>query len=153
MNGKKIGIIAILGIIALCAIGYFIYDKKQNAVGTRAIPISVSGVEAEVVERWVNVFQTVLKNDEVLERIISDSDYAAKLEIPEEEALESLRNAVRISHSTSRRAITIGLSGKKKYSEELNTISQQIFNVSGQIVASRDPAFGSHFKKLQETRQ
>ena len=153
MNGKKIGIIAILGILALCAVGYFIYDKKQNAVGLRVIPISVSGVETDVVERWVSTFQEVLKHDEVLQKIVNDSDYAAKLEIPDGEAVESFRSAVKVSHSTSHRAITVGLSGKLKDSAILDTISRSVFDVVAPIVAAKEPSFGAHLQSLQKAGQ
>ena len=145
--------IAIVGLLALGAIGFFVYNKKQNAEGIRGVPVPVSGIETEVVEEWVATFQEVLKNDEVLQKIVTESEYSAKLEVPEAEAVAHLGAAVRISHNRARRALVVGLVGKQKDQQFLDEISKMIFNVSAPHVATQQPSFARHYQKMSEQSQ
>jgi len=153
MSSKKLAMIAIVGFLALGVIGFFVYQKKQNAEGLRGVPVPVSGVENEVVGEWVTAFQEVLKKDEVLQKIVTDSEYSAKLEVPEAEAVAHLRSAVRVSHNRPRKALVIGLMGKKKDQQILDEISRMIFNVSAPHAAIQQPSFGRYYQKMSEKSQ
>ena len=153
MNSKKLAILAIFGLLILGIAIFGIYTKKMNAEGVRGIGVSVSGVEQETVDEWMGSLENALKRDDVLEKIVSESNYSANLLIPEGEAVSHLRNAVKVSHSKTRNSIVIGLRGKRKYTTELDTIAQHILNVAGTVVAQEKPAFARHYKAVSQAGQ
>lgn len=122
----------------------------MNAEGPRGIGFSVKGVEKEKVDDWMKAFEIVLEKEEVLQAILKESDYAAKLEIPEGEAYAHLKKAVEVSYSTSRGTIVVGLRGKVKQNAQLDEISQSIFEIVAPVVAQIKPEFGAHYQRLSQ---
>ncbi len=149
MNSKKLAIVAILGLLVLGGAAFGLYTKKMNVEGFRGIGFSVSGLEQEKVDEWIGAFETVLTHDDVLAEIVSQSEYSAKLGVPEGEAVAHLRNVVDVNQSEVRKTIQIGLRGKRKYNTELDNISRAIFNVAAPLVAQAKPEFGRHYQSLQ----
>jgi hypothetical protein len=153
MNSKKLAIAAILGLLLLGAAGFGIYTKKMNTVGFRGIGLTVQGVEQETVDDWVNTFNEVLKEEEVLQAIIEKSDYVAKLGVPEGEAVAHLREAANVNFSKTRNTIQIGLMGKRKNNAALDGISNDVFNAAAPQVAQLKPEFGAHYQRISKGGQ
>ena len=118
--------------------------------GFRGIGVSVKGVEKEQVDDWIKTFETVLERDEVLQVILEESDYAAKLGVPEGEALAHLKEAIKVSFSKNHGTIVVGLIGKHKQNTQLNEISQRIFSNAAPLVAEIRPGFGVYYQKLSQ---
>jgi hypothetical protein len=152
MSSKKLAILAIVGLLLVGGAGFGYYTMKMNAENFRGIEVSVKGVEEDQVESWVSAFQAALKRDDVAQIIVEKSGYVEKLGIPEGEAVNHLKEAAVVKFSKQRKAIQIGLNGKRKQNAELDEISRTIFNVAAVAAAELEPDFADYYRKLSENR-
>lgn len=153
MNSKKLALLAIFGLLILGIGAFGFYTKKMNSEGFRGIGFTVSGVEKEDVNGWVGVFKAVLAEDKILQEIVTKSDYSAKLQVSEADALDHLRKAILVNHNETRDTIQIGLRGKRKHNDRLDGIAKEIFNIAGPYVATQKPAFNTHYLKISQPGQ
>ena len=153
MSSKKLAILTIFTLLILGLGALALYSKKMNAVGFRGIGFSVKNVEEGVVKEWMGSFEAVLQRDEILKKIVDNSDYVAKLSVPESEALAHLRSAIDVNYSKSRDTIQLGLRGKRKNNAALDEISRVVFNESAGYVAAEKPAFKKHYHEISQAGQ
>jgi len=152
MNGKKLAILTIIGLLVLGGAGFGYYTMKMNAESFRGIEVSVKGVEDEEVESWVSAFSSALKGEDVLKAIAEKSDYANTVGISEGEAVQHLREAIKVKRSMPRRTIQIGLNGKRKQNTQLDEISRVILGLAAPVVATQNPSFGAYYNQQLENR-
>lgn len=153
MNSKKLALIAIFSLLALGLGAFSIYTKKMNSIGFRGIGFSVKGVGSEAIQDWMGTFESVLKREEVLQKIIEQSGYLEKFSVSEGEAIPRLRSAVNVNFSEGRKNIQLGLRGKRKNNASLDEVSRVIFNVAAPYVAEEKPAFKKHYLSLSQSGQ
>lgn len=148
MNGKKLVILSIVGLLLVAGLGVAWYMKKQNVVGPRFMQLPVRGIEMSEAKEWSKGIETLLQNDEVLKLVVEKGDYAEAMGFSEEQAIAKLKEVVRVQHDERRNAILIGLSGKMKDSELLDKTAGLLLRTSVNVYATRDSAFREYMEKL-----
>ena len=150
MNGKKLVILSIVGLLLVAGLGVAWYMKKQNVVGPRFMQLPVRGIEMSEAKEWSKGIETLLQNDEVLKLVVEKGDYAEAMGFSEEQAIAKLKEVVRVQHDERRNAILIGLSGKMKDSELLDKTAGLLLRTSVNVYATRDSAFREYMEKLNQ---
>ena len=141
MTKRAVLIVAVLGLLVLGG-GYFgwkLYSGGQPAFRGRAIP--VKGLPEELVESWEESFTKALDDEKVLQLIVDESDYASKLEVSADGAVDHLRKAVRVRVKNSSKTIEIGLVGKRKEDEDLKGIAKVLYEKAEKKVLEASPSF------------
>ena len=94
-----------------------------------------------------------MKNEKVLQTIIEESDYAARLDVPPDQALAHLKEAVRVRFKNRTDTIEVGLVGKRKEDAELLHISEVLFKAAEVQVLEIAPSFEAYMKAVAEARE
>ena len=153
MNKKVLLITAFIGLLLLGGAGFGIYMMKMNENSFKGTALPVAKDNDEMTERWVESFKKVLQDESVLKSIVEDTDYATKLDVSPDEAVEHLKEAIKVRYVRRSDQIHIGLTGKRKQNDDLEDIALKIFEKSKDEVAFDDPSFRTYLERLEEARE
>lgn len=148
MNGKKLVILSIVGLLLVAGLGVAWYMKKQNAVGPRFMQLPVNGVEMSEAKEWSKDIEVLLQRDDMLQLVVEKGDYAEAMGFSEEQAVSKLKELVQVQHDEKRNAILIGLSGKMKDSDQLDKTAGLLLRMSVNVYATRNSSFKEYIQKL-----
>ena len=84
-----------------------------------------------------------VSRDDVLNWVVENADYAAKMEIPAGEAFNDLKGRVAVRYKRQKDVIEVGLTGKRKEDEKLGEISNELYRVAASLVAKEDSSFAA----------
>jgi capsular polysaccharide biosynthesis protein len=143
MNSKTVTMIAVLAVLLLGGAGFGIYTMKQNAPSFRGIGVNVKGQPEDVCEDWEAKLKDAVSRDDVLKWVVEHADYAAKMEVPAEEAYNDLKGRVTVRYKKKTDVIEVGLTGKRKEDEMLGEISNELYRVAASLVAKEDSSFSA----------
>lgn len=139
---KRAVIISAVFLVLLLGGGYLgskWHSGTQPAFRGRAIP--VKGVEDKYVDDWVAAFEKALSDEEVLKKILAESNYASLLEVPDGEALSRLKESIRVRKKNSNKTIEIGINGQRKDDEILKDIGMTVYKIAEEEVRFSTPSF------------
>lgn len=146
MSSKKIAMIGILVVLLLGGGAFGVYTMKMNAASYRAMVLPVNGQPKEICKEWESTLQEIVENDEFLKWAVEKSNYASVMEIPEDQAVEDLKDRVEVRYKQQRKRIEIGLTGKRKEDEKLNQIAKVLHEGAIGTLAKNDSSFESFLK-------
>ena len=146
MKSKTITMIAILVILLLGGAGFGVYTMKQNAPSFRGIGVNVKGQPGDVCEDWEAKLKDAVSRDDVLNWVVKEVDYAAKMEVPAGEAFDDLKGRVAVRYKKHKDVIEVGLTGKRKEDEKLGEISNVLYRVAATLLAKEDSSFAEFLK-------
>jgi len=140
----------ILAVLALFLVaggggGYWMFIHRPNLPSERYI--QVRGIakipeqdKKEVIRAWTEITQ----NDDVLKQVIKRTKITSTWEIDDEAALKELKERliVRLHKSNG---LEIGFAGKRKEDDELNKLSEVLFNFGTQIIAKTEAPISKYF--------
>lgn len=148
VNKKTFIVTALIGLLLVGGLGFGYYTMKLNQVVFRGIPIPVEKLDKELTRKWEKAFEDALADEEVLKVIVEKSDYATKLEVPADEAVASLKEAIEIKLNSQ--TLQVGFRGKRKYDEDMKSVAMVLYEVVYQVVASKDTSFREHVMALYQ---
>lgn len=150
MTKKLFFITALIGLILVGGAGFGYYTMKMNANSFKGIALPVKGLDDEQCKKWEKTFESVLEDEDLLKVIVDESDYAAKLDLPADEAVAHLKDAIRVRFVKRKDSIEIGLVGKRKQDDALVEISNVIYRKSQEAVVEEDLTFEEYLRFLRQ---
>ncbi len=141
MNTKKLLIFTVVAILALGGAGFGVYSMKMNAPQFQGIGVDVRGQSDEVIESWETAFQKAVKREDLLKAVIEKSDYATKMGVSGDAAMEDLRKRATARYKSHKSMIEVGVTGQRKEIEALKAISTLVYQGAAEVVAKQDRRF------------
>ena len=141
MNGKKLAIIGIFLVLLLGGAAFGLYVMKMNAASFMGMGVDVSEQPEEVRLAWEDRFQKAVVREDVLNWTIKQSDYAARMDVPQEAAFEDLKSRVKVEYKKHKSMIEVGLTGKRKQNDQMAEVARFLNQAATSIVAQEEPAF------------
>jgi len=156
MNKKTFLVTAILGLILVGGSVFGFITWKMNANSFKGIAIPLKGLNGELKDklgdRWESAFQKVLSDEEVLKEIAEETEYAAKLGVPSDEAVSHLKEAIKVRFVKRKDSIEIGLVGKRKQNEDLTKIAEFIYMRAVKDVVEDEPSFRQYLDLAEKAQ-
>ena len=157
MNKKTFLVTAILGLILVGGAGFGFYSWKMNANSFKGISVPVNGLREdlkdELSQKWEAAFQEVLSDEVVLKEIVEETEYAAKMGVPSDEAVSHLKDAVKVRYRKRKDAIEVGLVGKRKQDDDLAKIADFIYKRAAKEVVLKEPSFQQYLDLAGKARE
>lgn len=153
MNKRTLLIAALVGLLIVGGAGYAYYAMKMNAPAFRGRAIPVKTLDEELVTQWTEAFEKALQNEDVLQEIVEESGYGSLLDVPDGEAVDHLKEAVRVRFRSRNDSIEVGLVGKRKDDEKLKDIALILYQKAEAKTVEIAPSFQAYLDAVAEARE
>lgn len=152
MNSKKLAILVIVGLLVVGAGGAGFYWMKMNEPSFKGLAIPVRGMDEKFPKLWEEAFQKVInEDDELMKKVVAESNYASRMGIAEGEAVAHLRKAARADLKRTTQTINVGIMGIRKQNDDLAEISSVLYRELEAAVAEREPSFYQYLEMRAES--
>ncbi len=142
MNRGLILGVAVIFFTLVGAGGYFFFVHQPNQPDVRYIHVKgVRNLSEPQRDRMQQMWEMLIKNDELLSKLIDHADIKSKWNMTEEEALKSLRERQHLKINKGK-GLQVGFSGKRSEQAELNKLAQGFFSYGAQIITKNYPELG-----------
>ena len=149
MNKKTFLITALIGLILVGGVGFGYWTMRMNANVFIGIAIPVKGLDEEVCKKWEKAFEEALADEDLLQVIVEESDYASTLDVSAGEAVADLKGAIRVRYRRSG-SLEVGFLCKKKYFDAMGGVAGVVYEIAQKAVASKEPTFKEYLRIVSE---
>lgn len=152
MTKNSFLIAAIIGLLLVGGGGFAFYTMKMNSSNFRGIAFPVKPVKDDVRKEWAKGFKEVLSQEDVLQAIVDETDYASKVEVSPDEAVSHLKKAIKVRIKSSNDTIEIGLMGKRKYDKAIQEVAPVVYEKGVAAMVSSVANFRDYEENLRKVR-